>query len=70
MMDFNAKPHPEAALIEEARMAADSDWEEEFVAKIIANVKLYGPGHVLSEAQHAKLCQIAGREDLGDGFDR
>lgn len=70
MIDFNAKPHPQAALIEEARMAADSDWEEEFVADIIEKVGRYGASFSLHSGQLAKLRQIAGQEDLGDGFDR
>lgn len=70
MIDFNAKEHPDAALIEEARMSAESDWEEEFVADIIAKVKRYGASWNPTAAQRAKLFQIAGREELGDGFDK
>lgn len=70
MLNFNRKPHPDDLLIEEARMAADSDWEEEFVANIIRQRNLYGAGWRMTEAQHAKLAQITGQEELDDGFDR
>jgi hypothetical protein len=73
MIDFNKpqrRPHEHDLLIDEARMAASSDWEEEFVADIIEKRDRYGDSFSLNENQLAKLHQIAGEENLSDGFDR
>jgi hypothetical protein len=58
MLDFSGSDHPDAELIEEARMAAGTDWEEQFVADILARIRR-NPGYSLSVAQRAKLEAIA-----------
>jgi hypothetical protein len=58
MLDFSGSDHPDAELIEEARMAAGNDWEEQFVADILARIRR-NPGYSLSVAQRAKLEAIA-----------
>lgn len=49
-------------VLEEARMAAGNDDEEEFVAKVIANYKKYKYGMFWSEAQDKYLRVISNYE--------
>lgn len=49
--------------LEDARMSASNDWEEEFVAKAQANYDKYGMGMFWSEAQDKTLRRIAGPDD-------
>lgn len=73
-IDFNtpraSDEHPDDGLLEDARMAASSDWEEGFVTDLLARRKQYGTRFRLSDAQRAKLEQIAAGEDGGDLFSR
>lgn len=50
-------------LLEEARMAADSDVAEEFVKSLIENHKKWGAGLFLSDKQHDWLLKIAEWDD-------
>lgn len=50
-------------LLEEARMAADDDASEGFVAKMIDNFKQWQDGTFLSEKQHDWLLRIAEWDD-------
>ena len=50
-------------LLDEARMAAEDDRSEEFVAKMIDNFKAWRAGMYLSEAQHDWLLRIAEWDD-------
>lgn len=60
MPDLNNRyEHPDDFLIEEARMAADTDWAEEFVADIITRRNEWGGAFRLTDRQRAKLNQIA-----------
>ena len=49
--------------LEDARMQASNDWEEEFVAKSKDNYDKYGMGMFWSEAQDKTLRRIAGPDD-------
>lgn len=69
-ISLNDDGHPLDELLEDARMAADSVWEEEFVADMLGNRKKYGNHWRPTDMQIAKLRQIAGEDSLGDGFDR
>lgn len=63
-LNLNGKPdHPTAELIEDARMQASTEWEEEFCADIASRAELYGDRLVLTSAQRAKLHAIAHGED-------
>lgn len=70
MPDFNDDDHPLDALLEDARMAAESEWEEDFVADMAASRKRYGRQWNPTDRQVDKLRQIAGEEWLGDSYDR
>jgi len=50
-------------MLEDARMSASSDREEEFVAKAEANYTIYGGRMFWSEAQDRWLRSIAGDDD-------
>lgn len=52
--------HPDDALLESARMAASTDWEENFVADLLKRRKEWGGAFDLTEMQRLKLMQIAG----------
>lgn len=59
MPDFNEGPdHPDDLLLEEARMSAETDWEEDFVADLLKNRTRYGAAFRLSDAQREKLEEI------------
>lgn len=64
-LNSSARPdHPDDLLIEEARMAAETDWEEDFVASILGRRAKYGLSFRLTDAQREKLTEIAhGKED-------
>lgn len=49
-------------LIESARMNAQNDWEEKFVAWIIDKFERFGRGMYLSDLQLEHLKRIAGDE--------
>jgi hypothetical protein len=65
MIDVNGdRPgHPDDELIEDARMAASSDWEEEFIADIIERRQRFGRAFMLTPKQREKLQQIAHGDD-------
>jgi len=68
-LDFNkSQDHPHDELIEDARMAASNEWEENFVASIIERRKKYGLRFTLSELQFQTLKDIAETQDEGDLF--
>ena len=69
-MNLNPEPHPLDELLEDARMAASSEWEEDFVRAATAAREKYGLRWKLTDRQEAKLRQIAGEEWLEDGYDR
>jgi hypothetical protein len=64
--------HPLDELLEDARMAASTDWEEDFVADQLANRKKYGARWRPTDGQVAKLRQIADgpSEDDRRGYGR
>jgi len=62
--------HPLDELLEDARMAASSDWEEDFVEKMTEERKKWGLRWHPTDRQEAKLRQIAGEAWLEDGYDR
>lgn len=71
MPDFNRREHPDDMLLEEARMAAESDWEEEFVADLLKRRNRYAEQFTLTNRQRDKLKQIAYGEQIDDDtFDR
>lgn len=49
-------------LLEMARMNAENDWEENFVAGLLEKHKQYGARMYLSDLQHEHLKRIAGDE--------
>lgn len=49
-------------LLEDARMNAANDWEEEFVADMVARFEQYGRRMYLSDAQKQTLERIANDE--------
>ena len=51
-------------VLEDARMQASNDWEEDFVKKAKENYAQYGMGMFWSEAQDRTLCRIAGPDDF------
>lgn len=55
--------HPLDELLEEARMAASSDWEEAFVADLKANRDRYGLDWNPTGRQVEKLQEIAHGDD-------
>jgi hypothetical protein len=57
--------HEHDALLEDARMAASTDWEEDFVADQLANREKYGARWRPSDGQVGKLREIA-EEGPGD----
>lgn len=60
MPDLNDdSSHPLDDLLEDARMAAATDWEENFVDDMLANRKRWGARWTPTAAQEAKLRQIA-----------
>lgn len=65
-MDLNkAGPgaeHPDDELLEDARMAASSQWAEDFVADQLERRKEYGANFTLSDRQRATLRTIAGHD--------
>ena len=70
MIDLNEADHPLDELLEDARMAAATDWEEEFMADQIKNRQHYGLNWEPTPMQIAKMRQIAGQAWLEDGYDR
>lgn len=59
MPDFNEGPdHPDDLLLEEARMSAETDWEENFVADLLKNRNRYGAAFRLTDPQRDKLQEI------------
>lgn len=54
--------HPDDALLEDARMAAATDWEEDFVANLLHRRSRHGANFNMSERERAKLIEIAGGE--------
>jgi hypothetical protein len=64
-LDLNQSPnHPDDLLLEEARMAASSDWEESFVADQLKRRAEWGGAFKLTDAQRSKLEEIAhGKDD-------
>jgi hypothetical protein len=56
-LDLNPSDHPDAELIEDARMAAVTNWEEAFVEAIRDRVRRF-PTMELSGMQRDKLEQI------------
>lgn len=52
--------HPDDALLEDARMAASSDWEESFCADLLDRRSRHGANFGLSERERAKLIEITG----------
>lgn len=70
-LNFNSPPtaeveHPLDSLLEDARMAASTDWEEQFVADMTEKRKKYGSKWHVSVGQERKLRQIAEKEDSED----
>lgn len=56
--------HADDFLLEEARMAADTDWAEGFVADLLELRRKYGLGFRLSDRQRTaleKICDGDGR---------
>jgi hypothetical protein len=63
-LDFNKSPggeieHQLDELLEDARMAASTDWEEDFVADQLANREKYGARWQPTELMVLKLKEIA-----------
>ncbi len=48
--------------LEDARMQARSDWDEQFVKDMKERYEQYGERMYLSEAQHEQLLRIGGNE--------
>ena len=70
MITFAGDDHPLDELLEDARMAASSEWEEEFVDSQIENRKRYGRRWEPTDRQVNKLKQITGNKFLDDGYDK
>lgn len=70
MIDLIEPDHPLDELLEDARMAASSDWEEEFVDSQLQARKCYGQNWYPTDRQIDKLKQIVGKKWLEDGYDR
>jgi hypothetical protein len=51
--------HEHDALLDDARMAASTDWEEDFVAEQLANREKYGARWRPTDGQVGKLREIA-----------
>lgn len=64
MPNFNPPDHPDDELIEDARMQASSDREEEFIADMLRLRQQYGASFKLSADQRSWLQKIA----YGDGL--
>jgi hypothetical protein len=69
-IDFNDREHRDDGLLEEARMAASTDWEEEFVADLIARRKRYGAGFELTDRQREKLGEIVDPPERDERWNR
>lgn len=65
-MNLNRPEHPDDLLLEEARMAAESDREEEFVADLLKDRDKYGASFRITAKQRQWLERIA----HGDTTDR
>jgi hypothetical protein len=52
--------HPDDGLLEDARMAASSDWEESFVADLLDRRQRHGANFSLSARERNKLYEISG----------
>lgn len=52
--------HPDDGLLEDARMAASTDWEEGFVADLLDRRKRQGFNFSLSGRERDKLHEISG----------
>ena len=62
MLNLNNE-HPDDVLLEDARMAASSDWEETFVADMLEKRRKFGLNFRLTDGQREKLEEIAGNND-------
>jgi hypothetical protein len=51
--------HPDDALLEDARMSADSEWAEEFIASLLRRRREFGGAFVLSDRQRELVERIA-----------
>lgn len=54
--------HPDDELLETARMAATTDWEEEFVRDMLRKRRRWRGAFELTPEQRRKLEQIAGED--------
>jgi hypothetical protein len=53
--------HPDDATLEDARMNAATDWEEQFIASLLTRRKQYGGGFRLSDREREIVERIAGQ---------
>jgi hypothetical protein len=51
--------HPDDALLEDARMNADSDWAEEFIANLLRRRREFGGNFSLSDRERELVERIA-----------
>lgn len=59
-MPINLNPdHPDDALLEEARMNADSDFAEQFIASLLKRRREYGGSFRLSDRERELVERIA-----------
>ena len=59
-MAINLNPdHPDDALLEDARMNAESDWAEEFIANLLRRRREYGGNFRLSDRERELVERIA-----------
>jgi hypothetical protein len=55
--------HPDDELIEDARMAASTDWEESFCRSILDRRQRHGANFNLSERERSKLIEISSERE-------
>lgn len=62
-VDLNAPDHPDDGLLEYARMAASTNWEESFAADMLRLRGKLGLRFIITARQRASLKKIAGIEE-------
>lgn len=61
---MNLNPdHPDDELLEDARMAASTEWEEQFIQSLRQRRQSFGGAFQISERERATLERIAGYHD-------
>lgn len=60
-MDLNNN-HPDDAILEDARMSADNDWEENFIASLLDRRKRMAEAFSLSDREREIVLRIGGNQ--------